>query len=667
MYWLVTVNKANVELAKSLIRQVFSYLDKDDDKDDYKFIVVGEQQTVTEEMFDGVPINRFLTLPSIPFGNSAHGEEKTRGTSLKLPAIENLMHVMPPEEQLIYIDVDMVVNKHPSSLLQAIKDFPKDIPLFAVPALLPDVLVPQDHPYWKHPKVTYFHRFPKQPFDSGFMVFNIGAARTVLEKQSLCAEYQQTWESLHYPDSDVLNKVFSGHFNTLGSGANYRVEQYAPELLSDDMLDIIRNGMKDATFIHLNGVIKPWECSNNNAHDDLIKAQYDYDWLSDLPSALELPDYVSEGLSYHALEQTGVGGKVIFGEHFKPLCSAPFTYHNHREEGYRPCCSRHHPPVVPTGDWWNSPELKAIRKSMFSYDTLSDACKRCANMTNGGPIQYAKPMDAEKYDFETGYYRGTAKEIVIFVGNKCDLACEMCDSLHSDMHARTYPDRIIPVNTYVPDDKAEIITGHEDAEVITFMGGETFLNKDFYGLFRHALVETDKFLVILANGSRDLRNNRTFKELMIPNAERVHIVFSVDGGEEAQKRIRVGVNPQAVIDNIKLCGDLGLGCEAHYTLSKLNLHEFIPFLQYMEDEDLLTSDKFFFNISHVDFPAEYRPTRASEEDKQEALRLLDTYSDYLNHLIEITSGKTRQSIIEGIELIRQCAINTDEELYGEAV
>lgn len=593
---------------------------------------------------DTVMVKWKHTAP-LEVGDSFYGTERTRAMTLRLPVLDHLLNVLQRDTKLVYFDNDLLLLRSPRDLKMALRDFDK--PLAAVSAFNPHAVFQKG--FLEQPDVVYHRKHHEAYFNSGLLCFNVGKALDHLQGQSIVEKYESEWENYMFPDQDVLNLLFRHQdVHRLEYKFNYQGEHLAPEFLDDVRVDAIRKEAKHAAFYHMTGKVKPWYWSNMDTRNDAAFKQIDFNWLADELTRQKYPQEIIDGVRWNAHHQDGVEQPLRPSPYLTPFCQAPFTVYNHREEGYRPCCSRHATPHKPDKNWWSSDYLRKFRMAMFDAKTLPPECKKCASMSNRGPAQYAHGYDWKAYNPKNGEYTKSAREIILFVSDKCDMACEMCDSRHSTMHARTFPDRIIPIFDVTEDDNMSIITRHRDVELITFMGGEPFLDKKFYAQLKHALDNTNAFIAILSNGNRSYRKHKVYNELILPNRNRIHITLSVDGDEEDQKRIRLGVKPEQVMENLKHCLEDGVGVETHYTLSKLNIDRFVPHLEYLRSEGVLEHPRFQFNMSHVDFPEDYHPRFAPEEEKKVALQQVESFTDFYQWHITPKVGK---EIIKSLKTI----------------
>lgn len=501
---------------------------------------------------------------------------------------------------------------------------------------------------------AYNHRITlnENYFNSGALVLHLEGLRNRVKSkgcQTLVEYYETNKGRYIFPDQDCLNELADNFFNlpdTYNAFQDLMLDPTLPECL------VRRDELAEAKVVHFIGETKPWhwkdfdgrlvqvpvrrymalveECKNIVTEEFYGKVKANTlrltDWLDsvarDISPLIGVREYmklITQGMPYNTYPP----------ENMMPLCQSPFTFYNPRQEGYRPCCSRHAPTFTPEGEWWNSKELRDFRKTMFQYRTLTDACKKCMALPHKGPGQYSFGFEPSHYDHATGHYRKDPVEVLVFVGNKCDLACVTCDSEHSDLYARNNPERNLPVpEQLVTINPMSILTRFDEARTGVLMGGETLMARGIYELVAHGLEHTQMFFPILTNGNKDLMKNKTFVDHIIPNKHRFNITVSLDGLREHNESIRTGINFDQVVANIRQSLELGLETAVHLTFSKHNLDCWPDFCRMLNDEGFFKYPQFLLHAGHVDEPLDHHPTLASLDMKGRALKGLEEFTEY---------------------------------------
>jgi MoaA/NifB/PqqE/SkfB family radical SAM enzyme len=284
------------------------------------------------------------------------------------------------------------------------------------------------------------------------------------------------------------------------------------------------------------------------------------------------------------------------------------------------------------GNWWNSEYLREFRKSMFSYDTLSDVCKRCYDRKTADDPGYSLPFDLKDYNPKTGEVYAPPKQVLVFTGTKCDLACDMCDSTFSDTHAKVYPDRIIDIDV-VTEDSARHIIGRYNPEQVVIYGGEPFVSRELYPLVQLALMKRSS-ITFLTNGNRDLAKHPVFKELVLPNATRFSFIFSIDGTADVNEQIRKGVRTEQILSNVELCRSEKIWHELHFTCSKLNAHNLTAFVRWVLSLECYMVPFFSLSVGIVDFPDDYRASTLPMGERLSISRDLCALKEEINSAVD---------------------------------
>ncbi|EJI1278670.1 radical SAM protein [Vibrio vulnificus] len=284
----------------------------------------------------------------------------------------------------------------------------------------------------------------------------------------------------------------------------------------------------------------------------------------------------------------------------KPLCEQPFTLWNMKTEGWRACCNRHLKPQNIPGNPWNSQYQREFRKKMFDKDTLPAECHSCLHYGYNSAMKYGGTFDPAKYDYTTGAMLGEIEVMQYFLGNKCNLACDTCDTEHSIMHGKVFPDRVIDVDKVISIDQLSEILLHQPNSVVVY-GGEPFVYRNLNSDLIKILENTDATVSVLTNGSYDLVENGFWEEIVLKYPKRLCMVFSLDGTRELNEKIRRGLNHDILERNIDQCVnnlDLLHFATVHVTISTMNIDNLEDIFQWWL-ERVHRGNTFLFDLCAV--------------------------------------------------------------------
>lgn len=295
-----------------------------------------------------------------------------------------------------------------------------------------------------------------------------------------------------------------------------------------------------------------------------------------------------------------------------PLCSSPFLTLAERPEGVSACCCRLTPAFdnhLTGEEWWNGEYLKDLRKKMFSYHTLPDYCKECMaggliNSEAGYPTEFTKNYI---YDTATGEMGIHPYFVLLYVGNKCNLACKTCNSNYSTGYAKLHGEnRKVAMNS----DPFMTIKRYKPNNW-TVYGGEPFMYNRLYELFTEILAGSDTSIIsILTNGTIDLSKNRVYNEIIKKHPKRFTFGFSVDADPEWNKYVREGTTDammEIIKSNIRLTMNDGIFTNIHATMSTLNMNRLYHFISWGFEEKFFNHPLTNFDINMVKLPRNLSP------------------------------------------------------------
>jgi organic radical activating enzyme len=304
----------------------------------------------------------------------------------------------------------------------------------------------------------------------------------------------------------------------------------------------------------------------------------------------------------------------------KPLCTVPFTKLFVLTDGtYRDCCASFPETLSRPGesvvDWWNSDQLAGIRKSMWSTE-FPLACQNCEAQehihNSSFRLSASKEIDtlAEHYKTPDTWH--------IMFGNKCNLACWICDEKSSSLiaHHKQRID-ILPVNFVNPNDeftrkwpdlKANILDSynHHDTVRICILGGEPIYNKDVIEFLEYLIAQGLSNRTILEFTTNGTILGKTLLKLFDRSQWKYICIFvSVDAIGPVAEWIRYGSNWSAIADNIMHYRDTVNYVEIQTTLSILNLMALPDVVDFCKAHDLaqtisMLSDPEFMDIRKWD-------------------------------------------------------------------
>ena len=256
--------------------------------------------------------------------------------------------------------------------------------------------------------------------------------------------------------------------------------------------------------------------------------------------------------------------KNFIDKHGKNFCVLPFTEIANTAQGNAMLCcysetvdASAYPEKGFLQGWKDSKGINRARKNMLN-DKPTKHCRRCYEYENSGAYNMSKRyVSVQKYEKEypelikkiknNGYLE--LKTLDIKFGNKCNLACIMCDGYSSSLHIKEkeqhkvpkHLKQFIPTNAhyqdFTKDQLEELLSVANKIIKIKFTGGEPTLLEGFRE-FIDRLSQTDYAknisIMMVTNGTTDLiKMVDTMSKF-----KKYEIHWSTDGMESTYEYIR---------------------------------------------------------------------------------------------------------------------------------
>ena len=331
-----------------------------------------------------------------------------------------------------------------------------------------------------------------------------------------------------------------------------------------------------------------------------------------------------------------------------PLCSSPFLTAVEKPEGVSPCCSRLSPSfdTHKVGEeWWNGEYLKEMRKKMFSYNTLPDFCKECmraglVNSEAGYSNEYVRDL---AYNETTGAVRSHPFSVHLFLGNKCNLACQTCNANYSSGYAKLHGTE---AEKDLFTDPFKLVELYNPSNW-TLYGGEPFMYPKLYDLLMR-LMDTNGVVSILTNGTIDLSRNRCYNEIIKKFPKKFCIGYSVDAEPNFNKYVRQNTTDemmQTIVDNIFLTANDKIYTNIHATISTINISQMYAFVDWGFKQRLWKHPGINFDVNVVKLPKEFSPIYSKLPD----IDLVEAANDKLREVHNLYKSGILPNISKEIE------------------
>jgi MoaA/NifB/PqqE/SkfB family radical SAM enzyme len=214
-------------------------------------------------------------------------------------------------------------------------------------------------------------------------------------------------------------------------------------------------------------------------------------------------------------------------------------------------------------DVLNNNKIIEIRKSFLTNNRHSD-CDRCWKMEDGGSSSFRSVANndseagtinainlSEKIDFKDLHY------LDITIGNKCNLACRMCNPYSSSLLAKQLIElkdysgnNLLDFSRPTKDKILDLILKSTNLNTIYMLGGEPLIN-DFHDEIVELLIKTDRAKNIKIHYSTNLQIDIEKYLSLWSKFKFIDLNVSIDGSHKTYEYIRWPGKWEKVFKNLK--------------------------------------------------------------------------------------------------------------------
>tara|TARA_B100000029_G_scaffold320358_1_gene312709 strand:+ start:642 stop:1877 length:1236 start_codon:yes stop_codon:yes gene_type:complete len=307
----------------------------------------------------------------------------------------------------------------------------------------------------------------------------------------------------------------------------------------------------------------------------------------------------------------------FLNDHGKYFCALPFTEIANSAQGHSMLCCYSETVEADLykdsfiDNWKNSKVLNDIRQKMLDNKPVK-SCTRCYQYEQSGAYNMSKRYSITKRyeDIDPDFLNKIKKDkhlelrtLDIKFGNKCNLACIMCDGHSSSLHVKEKEQHKVPLHLkkHIPDDAHntnfhekqlnELLGTAHTIQKIKFTGGEPTLLEGFREFIKK-LSETkyarNISIMMVTNGTTDLT-----KMIDIMNKfQKFEVHWSTDGMGSTFEYIRWPATWNKVFNNqykfnrlIKEKGFNNISSVLTSAIQLLNLDQLPDLIRYTEENN----------------------------------------------------------------------------------
>lgn len=254
------------------------------------------------------------------------------------------------------------------------------------------------------------------------------------------------------------------------------------------------------------------------------------------------------------------------------FCVLPFNSVSIAPTGeLRPCCNAYNSGFginvkdISLHDIINNDKIKSLRNS-FLNDQKDSACNRCWEIEKIGNRSFRNVANTDKSYGENSIIPIKKKEHIDFndiqyiditLGNKCNLACRMCNPYSSSLLAKQLKElkeysgnELIDFTRQTKDKILDLIAKSENLNTLYLLGGEPLIN-EFHDEIVDLLIKKDRSKNINIHYSTNLQIDiEKFLEIW-SKFKFVDLNISIDGSYQTYEYIRWPGKWEKVFKNLK--------------------------------------------------------------------------------------------------------------------
>lgn len=274
-------------------------------------------------------------------------------------------------------------------------------------------------------------------------------------------------------------------------------------------------------------------------------------------------------------------------------------------------------------DLWNSTTLKRVRTQLLNNEKPTE-CQTCfyrEDVLKGTSLRMDINEELGKYidPIKVTEPDGSLKDMkLLYVdyrfNNLCNFKCKMCSPIYSsaigsEIASLTNSKTMKIMSGNGPVLYEEIKKQYPHVIKIYFAGGEPVMQREHFQVLKD-LIElnraSDITLIYSTNGSRFRTGMGDMFEYW-KHFKRVEIVYSIDGYKKAAEYWRHGTDWEEIESNIRLANTYtkNIGAHIHSVVGWPNVFNWIEFIKYAIDTNLVNDLTHVINITSLDNPLSY--------------------------------------------------------------
>lgn len=339
------------------------------------------------------------------------------------------------------------------------------------------------------------------------------------------------------------------------------------------------------------------------------------------------------------------------------FCILPFKHLHSTPDGVvRPCCISGIPSKNKTlknstiESAFNTKEFKQLRLDLIS-GKKNKLCSSCWNI-EADNLESSRQLWNKNLGFDfkmetDGYVIPDFEYIDVRFSNLCNFKCIMCSHELSSAHwtdkqkSKGIP-KVLNIKENFVD---ELLPYIKNIKYIYFAGGEPLLTPEHFELLDYFYNNNREISLIYNTNLSTLRRPLNDLISMWTQFKDVLVEVSLDGLYDLGESIRVGLNSEKIISNLKTINESSIDYRVSYTIGNYNIFHIYEFISELKELGFgnIESHLNFHNFVHI--PAKYSIKYLSSTEKIKA-------RDYiLSNIDTIETSRIKNQLLDIIKFL----------------
>ena len=318
------------------------------------------------------------------------------------------------------------------------------------------------------------------------------------------------------------------------------------------------------------------------------------------------------------------------------FCPLPFKHlYTHTNGTLKACCISSNfktPTSLKTQsieEAYNTEEFKKLRLDL-TKGIKNQICNACWEKEEMGidslRYQWKNELSSDYEMEEDGFLIPQFEYIDVRFSNLCNFKCIMCNHDYSSLHYSEVEEkigkpRVLKVKENFVD---ELLPYIKNIKHIYFAGGEPLVTPEHFELLKFLHKNNRDISIIYNTNLSVIKYDVNDLFLLWRDFKEVLVQVSLDGLYEKGEKIRVGLNTETLIKNIKTLQENNIKVHISYTIGIYNVNDIYEFVNQLFELNLVYNENEIHLNNFVSVPRHYCIKTLTREEKKETIKYLES-------------------------------------------